>query len=272
MSYTDHISSEPEQSPEPKKRMPRFWSGHQLHEVTWFSKILALLLFVFLPFGGFWLGLQHVPVVYVEAPTQVEDSSEDPDDLDTAATSTPPAAATSTTGAGLLREFADPETGVRFSYPVEWGAISSSNEPGDCPSGYDADSCLLRMYSVQDPGTGQSAVFLVAATAGHGEYPVGRGAFWGDLVHRQSDDFVSECQANESCAIEANQHGHDIAVHASLPVGAPSGAESDPDAWYFTRSSSDDFDRFALTASELRQAEIDAVEQFETVVASLQIE
>ena len=31
----------------------------QLNQVTWYSKLLALILFIALPFIGFWLGMEY---------------------------------------------------------------------------------------------------------------------------------------------------------------------------------------------------------------------
>lgn len=258
MSYTDHLHDESEKAS---------WrlDTSKLRVVTTFSKVLAGVLFVFLPFGGFWLGMQYAPVVYVEAPTSEpgtdaadteDEATNDSDDM---------ATTTSRTGTDRMREYQDSEVGISFLYPVEWGVIQTADEPGDCPVGYQADSCLMRRYSVQDPATGDSAIFMVAATAGHGAYPIARGAFWGDLVHQSAVADATACASSDTCTTYTNQAGLTFAKYAQVPEGGNFG-------WYALRRDTGDFTRFGLSAVNLSWTDVTAAEFAATVVDSLQVQ
>ena len=267
MSYVDHIEPEHEA---PKKR----WSidMDRVTKVTTFSKLLALILFILLPFGGFWLGTQQTSVSYVEAPVRGEETR------DTASVDTD----VDEVGGGMadgdggpaLREYVDHEAGLSFAYPVEWGVVSVGVEAGECPDTYTDDTCTMRTYSIQDPASGQRAVFLVAATAGHGFYPMPRGAFWGDFAHAQNEAWQTLCaQQSTQCALIENAAGLSIAAHSTgAVIDASILGEEATAGWYYTEVSNTNYTRFVLSPVELGWVTTETASFADTVVHTLDLE
>ncbi len=272
MNYVYHMKKKPNAKRQPARRRADVMA---LRRVTWFSKGLALVLFIFLPFGGFWLGLQYAPVVYVQAPAlSPTDGEEEVASEPGAGEDAPMDVDSAWEYSGTMREYADSEAGIRFSYPVEWGVINVGTEYGECPSHHTADDCAMRTYSVQDPSTGQSSVFLVAATTGHGSYPMPRGAFWGDFAHQQGDDWMRACQDATYCEIVESDRDIQWAQHErGAVVDASIHGQELVAGWYFTARADAAYDRFVASAVELGKT-MDTAEQLlrSTVVRTLSFE
>lgn len=156
---------------------------------------------------------------------------------------------------GLLRSYRDAVAGIEFQYPVEWGVVSVGTEEGECPAQFTTDDCSMRTYSVQDPASGQSAVFLVTATAGHGQYPMPRGAFWGDFVHQQGDDWQRVCQEVTYCQLTETPQRVVWAHHdRGAVIDTSVFGEELVAGWYFTTQEGRQYDRFVLSPVELQWA------------------
>ena len=273
MSYLDHLHEEAE----PATSSTRRWcvDTAPLYRVTRLSKWLALALFLVLPFGGFWLGLQQSPTVVVitidetmppESVAEIEPSV----GLESTDADEPVASGRS----GALREYVDPSTGIQFAYPVEWGVVRVGTEYGECPNHIPPEECMMRTYSVQDPASGESAVFLVAATALHGQYPMPRGAFWGDFVHQIESAWRESCREQSNCSLVTTAAAIEVAHHQSGAMTGDGSRVTDPrlTEWYYVSRDGAIFDRVAASPIELRWADVTADEFRETVIATLQFE
>ena len=174
---------------------------------------------------------------------------------------------------GLLRSYRDAVASIEFQYPVEWGVVSVGVEEGECAADFVADDCAMRTYSVQDPASGQSAVFLVTANAGHGQYPLPRGAFWGDFVHQQGHDWQRACREATYCQLMETPQSVVWAYHDR-------GAEIDSSifgqelvaGWYYTTQEGQQYDRFVFSPVELQWAFPQVSEVYQIVLETLVFE
>jgi len=82
VAHATIILMDPDITPEPQQTEQK----HFFFRVTTFSKYLALALFVLLPFGGLWAGLQFVPVEMIEVERVVVKEAESNRKLDTSST------------------------------------------------------------------------------------------------------------------------------------------------------------------------------------------
>ncbi|MDQ1299714.1 MAG: hypothetical protein QG636_382 [Patescibacteria group bacterium] len=89
---------------------------------------------------------------------------------------------------GDLTVVTDPEVGIVFEYPADWGPLSVKDERGTC-SGQVAksDPCNQRTYSFDQIAGG---IFMSAQTGLSRNYPVGRGPYWGDSAAKLTSEFI----------------------------------------------------------------------------------
>lgn len=113
-----------------------------------------------------------------------------------------------------LTDFNDPVTGISFSYPPRWGAVSIGDERGACGADYKEDPCNFRYYSFKELQA--AGIFLVAETKGHAENPVGRGAFWGDNAGSIDEDYQEKCGMNTHCTLIENSQGLVLAKYTAM--------------------------------------------------------
>ncbi len=193
-----------------------------LNKVTPLSKYLAMALFVILPFIGGWVGYTLAPEKIVDSvvvrEVEVEKLVELPVPTNETVTNT--------------KTYEDSELGFAFDYPADWGEITTHNESGTCPQGYVADNCNQRYLIAK------GATFLSAETRGHSDYPIGRGAFWGDNASNISSNYLSKCESNNKvCTVVTNNNGLSFAFYKGTPDPEDIGGFSSPRYYIYNPNS-----------------------------------
>jgi len=221
-----------------------------LFEVNSFSLYLILGLFVAMTLIGVWVGYilpsqkvmeREVEVQkLVEVPVYVHENNMN------------------------LRTYQDSELGFAFEYPADWGKVSVGNESGNCPSGYVTDDCNFRTLLLRDVYS--AGLFLSAETKGHRDYPIGRGAFWGDHAGAISSDYLSRCETSEKCQVFINDNGVYFALYEANPPPEEMGYQ--PERYYIYNPNSQYYG-VILSSHRLNSPLIDNSKLFrETIIDS----
>lgn len=246
---------------------PSAWKNN-LCTVTPFSKYLAMTLFIAMPFLGFWGGR-----LFEQALQITSDGSDELCELrllqcQSASTITPPKNEESKEEA--FKIFSDPDTGVSFTYPPQWGEVTVNNERGECAESL-KDPCNMRTYSFEDLAAG--GVFLVMETSGHEESPLPRGGFWGDDIGGITASFADDCSQDTSCVLFSNDNDVIFAKRTAEVFDWNMEGDSAPlEVMYDTYSDKGSYYGVRLSPLGIKDAGDSVVQEFETtVVASLKL-
>jgi hypothetical protein len=237
--------------------------------VTPLSKYFAMVLFIVLPFLGFWGGRLFEQALAIHSGESCETCEnrlwqcerakvvESRSDVETKEEA--------------FKTFSDQDTGVSFTYPSAWGEVTIQNERGECAESLQ-DPCNMRTYSFEDLVEG--GVFLVMETHGHEENPVGRGAFWGDDIGSITETFTEACSNESSCELFTNDEGVVFAKRTMEVFDWNMEEDSEPtDSMYDTYSDAGFYYAVRLSPLHIKNAGESIVKDFEsTVVASLKLE
>jgi hypothetical protein len=237
--------------------------------VTPLSKYFAMVLFIILPFLGFWGGrlFEQTMSMYSVGPWVACES--ELRQCKSANTVVPQS--TIEVKQNALTPFSDPDTGVSFTYPSQWGEVTVHDERGECDESL-KDPCNMRTYSFDELVEG--GIFLVMETSGHEESPLPRGGFWGDDIGAVTSSFADDCEQDMSCVVLANTNGVVFAKRSTEVFDLGIEDDSVPlEAMYDTYSDKGSYYAVRLSPLGIREAGDSIAQEFETtVITSLKLE